>query len=216
MRCRKQPGASDERCMVFLDMVIYSVPTKRGGKSRRTVNTPNQPSIRAYFKTRVDPATTVRYKVRREETAGVNVGHLRRLARLGGTIPLGELAFNTLLCTVCQKGENEDSLIICDKCNKGYHLYCLKPSLPSVPSGEWFCSSCQENRKKSYYKNLARYQQSQSLIVDFFKLTRPIAMPARYNFRSSTKPSIINYILLIRRNGIVDDFEAFPSTKRKG
>ena len=180
------------------------------------MNIPNQPSIRTYFKAKVDPATTVRYKIRREETAGINLGHLRRLARLGGIVPLGELAFNTLLCTVCQKGEHEESLIICDKCNKGYHLYCLKPSLPSVPSGEWFCSACQENRKKSYYKNIARYQQSQSLIVDFFKLTRPIVMPSRYNFRSSTKPSRVHGILFIRRGGIAYDFETFSTTKRKG
>ena len=170
-------------------IVIGSVSAKRGRKSGDVADSLNQPSIHSYFKAAVQPETTIRYKVLREETSGITVGHLRRLARLGGTIPLGEVAFNTLRCDVCNSGDHDESIILCDKCNKGFHLYCLKPILPSVPSGEWYCSSCAENRKKSYYRHLAKYQQSQSLIVDFFKLTRPIPSPSRYNFRGSTKPS---------------------------
>ncbi|KAK8800269.1 hypothetical protein WA171_004904 [Blastocystis sp. BT1] len=166
------------------------VGPKPGRRSRVEADLSNQLKIDTYFTAYSTPTTSVKYKVLREETAGITVGHLRQLARLGGIVPLGALAFNTMLCDICGKGENEDSIIICDKCNKGFHLYCLKPILPSVPSGEWFCDACRENQKRKYYRNLARYQENQSLIVDFFKLERPIPVPVRYNFRRSTMPKM--------------------------
>ena len=122
-------------CIEILQALTSSVSPKHGRKSRVVVDSSNQLKIDTYFTVQSVPATSVKYTVLREETAGITVGHLRQLARLGGIVPLGELAFNTLLCDVCGKGEDEDSIIICDKCNKGFHLYCLKPILPSVPSG---------------------------------------------------------------------------------
>lgn len=122
----------------------------------------------------------------REETYGINVGHLRRLARLGGVVPLGEIAFNKMMCEVCGKGDDEDLIIICDKCNKGFHLYCLKPILPSVPSGDWFCDKCREKNQQRYTNVRRKLEESQSLIVDFFKLEKPIPVVSKYYLRSST------------------------------
>lgn len=188
-RCRRQPVVLGAECMKIHLTISISVAPKPGRRSRVEADLSNQLKIDTYFTAYSTPTTSVKYKVLREETAGITVGHLRQLARLGGIVPLGALAFNTMLCDICGKGENEDSIIICDKCNKGFHLYCLKPILPSVPSGEWFCDACRENQKRKYYRNLARYQENQSLIVDFFKLERPIPVPVRYNFRRSTMPS---------------------------
>ena len=122
----------------------------------------------------------------RDETYGVNVGHLRRLARLGGIVPLGEMAFDKMMCEICGKGDDEDLIIICDKCNKGFHLYCLTPILPSVPSGDWFCSKCCEKKQQQYRTVRHKLEESQSLIVDFFKLERPIPVVSKYELRSST------------------------------
>jgi hypothetical protein len=45
------------------------------------------------------------------------------------------------VCDACKGGENKDLIILCDvrDCEAGYHLYCMKPALPHVPTGEWFC-----------------------------------------------------------------------------
>ena len=169
----------------------YSVSPRRGRNQPKESDTTNQSRIDSYFSVQSVPAPVSQYKVLREETAGINLGHLRRLERLGGIVPLGEMAFDSLLCDVCGKGENEESIIICDNCNKGFHLYCVKPILPSVPAGEWFCPRCRDNKKKKYYRNLARYQENQSLIVDFFKLDKPIPVSIKYNFRRTTMPKSI-------------------------
>jgi hypothetical protein len=33
-------------------------------------------------------------------------------------------------------------LILCDNCDKGFHIYCLNKVLSEVPQGTWYCDSC--------------------------------------------------------------------------
>eukprot|EP00884_Botryococcus_braunii_P010329 jgi/Botrbrau1/19298/Bobra.0073s0041.1 len=50
---------------------------------------------------------------------------------------------STMLCEHCHFGSHEDQIIICDGCDKGWHIWCRKPALTSVPAEErWICSSC--------------------------------------------------------------------------
>ncbi|NWI01360.1 AIRE regulator, partial [Tichodroma muraria] len=45
-------------------------------------------------------------------------------------------------CAACGDG---GELICCDGCPRAFHLACLVPPLPHVPSGTWRCGSCVEN-----------------------------------------------------------------------
>jgi len=45
-------------------------------------------------------------------------------------------------CQVCQSPYDEDKMLLCDKCNAGWHLDCLNPPLATVPSGRWECPIC--------------------------------------------------------------------------
>ncbi len=45
-------------------------------------------------------------------------------------------------CQVCQRTDDADRMLLCDNCNGGYHLFCLKPKLTQVPIGNWYYSSC--------------------------------------------------------------------------
>lgn len=40
-------------------------------------------------------------------------------------------------CQFCQSGENEDKLLLCDGCDRGYHTYCFKPQMDKIPEGDW-------------------------------------------------------------------------------
>eukprot|EP00232_Nephroselmis_pyriformis_P027122 CAMPEP_0182870104 /NCGR_PEP_ID=MMETSP0034_2-20130328/10324_1 /TAXON_ID=156128 /ORGANISM="Nephroselmis pyriformis, Strain CCMP717" /LENGTH=612 /DNA_ID=CAMNT_0025002593 /DNA_START=99 /DNA_END=1934 /DNA_ORIENTATION=+ len=51
------------------------------------------------------------------------------------------------ICEVCKGAAHEDKMILCDRCDCGYHMYCLSPPLEKVPDGDWFCARCiQEER----------------------------------------------------------------------
>ncbi|XP_076002074.1 tyrosine-protein kinase BAZ1B [Genypterus blacodes] len=46
-------------------------------------------------------------------------------------------------CKVCRKKDDDEKLILCDECNKAFHLFCLRPALYRIPDGEWLCQACQ-------------------------------------------------------------------------
>ena len=45
-------------------------------------------------------------------------------------------------CKICHLKGIGTTLILCDDCNLGYHLQCLRPALSDVPVGHWSCVAC--------------------------------------------------------------------------
>jgi hypothetical protein len=61
------------------------------------------------------------------------------------------------LCEICQLDRNHRKQLICDECEKGFHLYCLDPPL-ETPSAEdeWFCPGCEVYLKAAHNRNEKR------------------------------------------------------------
>jgi uncharacterized Zn finger protein (UPF0148 family) len=51
-----------------------------------------------------------------------------------------------VVCTVCDRDDDDESMLLCDGCDAGYHMGCLSPPLTSVPQGDWFCPPCDERQ----------------------------------------------------------------------
>ena len=45
-------------------------------------------------------------------------------------------------CGVCKLSNKQSEMLECDKCNQGYHMFCMDPPLSEVPEGDWFCHKC--------------------------------------------------------------------------
>ena len=45
-------------------------------------------------------------------------------------------------CEVCQRGDREHILLLCDSCDLAYHTTCLAPPLDRIPRGSWYCDLC--------------------------------------------------------------------------
>eukprot|EP01044_Picomonas_judraskeda_P004298 COSAG03_NODE_376_length_8389_cov_5.712666_3_plen_855_part_00 len=45
-------------------------------------------------------------------------------------------------CATCGQDTDPGKQLLCDKCQQGYHTYCLDPPLAEVPAEEWLCPSC--------------------------------------------------------------------------
>nr|CAD7194260.1 unnamed protein product [Timema douglasi] len=43
-------------------------------------------------------------------------------------------------CIQCKDPADEDKMLFCDMCDRGYHIYCV--GLRRVPSGRWHCKEC--------------------------------------------------------------------------
>lgn len=46
-------------------------------------------------------------------------------------------------CTICKDPDAHDNMVICDGCDRMFHLRCLMPPQSTVPSGSWLCPACQ-------------------------------------------------------------------------
>uniref|UniRef100_A0A4W6ET75 Bromodomain adjacent to zinc finger domain, 2A n=1 Tax=Lates calcarifer TaxID=8187 RepID=A0A4W6ET75_LATCA len=53
-----------------------------------------------------------------------------------------ERSVTKVTCQVCRKGDNDECLLLCDSCDRGCHMYCLRPKITQVPEGDWFCPTC--------------------------------------------------------------------------
>ena len=58
-------------------------------------------------------------------------------------------------CMICDQAANADDLLICDSCDKGFHMDCLEPPLSKLPEGRWICPICvpPPNRKRGMNKS---------------------------------------------------------------
>uniref|UniRef100_A0A669BL35 Bromodomain adjacent to zinc finger domain 2B n=1 Tax=Oreochromis niloticus TaxID=8128 RepID=A0A669BL35_ORENI len=60
-----------------------------------------------------------------------------------------ERAIMKVHCQFCQKGDNEELLLLCDGCDRGCHTYCHKPKINTVPDGDWFCPACESKQSRT-------------------------------------------------------------------
>ncbi|ESQ30415.1 hypothetical protein EUTSA_v10011311mg [Eutrema salsugineum] len=58
--------------------------------------------------------------------------------------PSREYMSKAMTCQMCQGTINEvETVLICDACEKGYHLKCLQANnMKGIPKSEWHCSRC--------------------------------------------------------------------------
>ena len=63
------------------------------------------------------------------------------------------------VCYLCRKNEDENNLVLCDRCKETFcHYYCC--NLKKMPVGKWFCEFCQEELKER--------RENKKKIVKFF------------------------------------------------
>lgn len=66
---------------------------------------------------------------------------------------------NCKVCNICRDSGNADAMLICDLCDKGYHMKCLAPPLNKKPTGllavagNWVCSVCDKNNNNKKEKS---------------------------------------------------------------
>lgn len=70
-------------------------------------------------------------------------------------------------CQKCNKHDHPEWILLCDKCDKGYHCSCLVPMLFIIPEGDWFCPPCQQAKLietlESQLENLDKEMKAKEL-----------------------------------------------------
>ena len=47
-------------------------------------------------------------------------------------------------CVVCREKKDATTMLLCDQCQRGWHMACLTPPLSTLPRGEWICPRCKK------------------------------------------------------------------------
>lgn len=50
-------------------------------------------------------------------------------------------------CDVCRRSDREETMLLCDGCNHGFHIECLSPPLNQIPVGFWYCDDCYDSEE---------------------------------------------------------------------
>jgi hypothetical protein len=75
-----------------------------------------------------------------------------------------EDSYSNVTCEKCGSGEGDDELLLCDKCDRGFHMKCLRPIVVRVPIGTWLCVDCSDQRPVR--------RLSQKKILHFFRIEK--------------------------------------------
>ena len=98
----------------------------------------------------VDEATQLQRRVRHivPETSRPQMyeGDVNVENEISDTVPAAQdnsdVQFHNDECSICDRTDNEDNMLLCDHCHRAYHTSCITPALTSIPDGEWRCPAC--------------------------------------------------------------------------
>lgn len=60
-------------------------------------------------------------------------------------------------CVACGRNNRPTKMLLCDSCDKPFHLSCLSPPLNSIPKGDWICNNCIIGNGYYGFKEESRY-----------------------------------------------------------
>ena len=111
------------------------------------------------------------------------------------------------LCEMCAGGHHEDQMILCDKCDNGYHMYCLIPPLEGVPPGDWFCPNCIAVEKRATDVHVGFKPGKTYTLNEYSAMAK--AFKNKWCARGPSRPP---YSEIVTRTGATDKA---PSTRDK-
>jgi len=53
-----------------------------------------------------------------------------------------------ICCELCDDKLHDDRMLLCDECERGFHMDCLTPPLKEIPLGMWYCDDCQSDMRE--------------------------------------------------------------------
>ena len=95
-------------------------------------------------------------------------------------MPVRELIeeeIQNIVCQECNGPDDEDEMLLCDECDRGWHIFCLDPPLPSVPKGNWTRADCRQKAKQC--EMVTGLRHTDLMQQGYGRLEAPVAIDAQ-------------------------------------
>jgi len=119
-------------------------------------------------------ATQTAWQVGSAESRKQKRRFMHHIARQGGVKAQWENWYDNIRCQICDRGDQEDKMLLCDGCDCGYHMHCISPILVSYPKGKWFCNGCRpsivQKPPPSFDEEAKGFKQNQASIFEYFRI----------------------------------------------
>ena len=102
--------------------------------------------------------------------------------------PLRVDDYGDVSCEICRSPEEDEQIVLCDHCNRGYHLACLSPPLTTVPEGSWFCSAVCGSGTRAVASHCPTSSVSHSIAQRLSSVAPSHAMPFAHTTRFDLSP----------------------------
>lgn len=120
-------------------ITAYKEATARAGTVKRNRVVRQQ----RLYQVEWQPTVVERWSLQYHQDAGYVPKTMRAVDR---SVLLNEDP-DAIECEHCfgNHSEERDALLLCDGCDKGYHMACLPDQLHDVPEGQWLCPECMQH-----------------------------------------------------------------------
>lgn len=86
--------------------------------------------------------------------------------------PLPGLCIDCAICEVCHSETNPEDMMLCDRCEKGFHTFCLeREEGAEVPTGSWYCHECGGQEKPKPFDPTKRARKKTEKQLSYEKAT---------------------------------------------
>ena len=133
-------AAADDARLAVRPRAVHTIPLIWGGD-----NNPHSWQVPAEGLVRAFDAAEAKAEQQRLETCGggADGAYSSALAQaLSGELTHIGANDGSVRCEVCGSAGDAETMLLCDRCDRGYHTGCLQ--LGAVPDGEWYCPPCAE------------------------------------------------------------------------
>lgn len=94
------------------------------------------------FNAQVPPRSSLACFLRRGSRPISTILPARCVRSPGPSLMCSDFRAGLQVCEICTMDNDPDKIVLCDGCDRGYHLNCLSPPLSEVPASQFFCDTC--------------------------------------------------------------------------
>ncbi|XP_070577872.1 bromodomain adjacent to zinc finger domain protein 1A-like isoform X2 [Ptychodera flava] len=147
----KQKASQEAAMKEFQAMMAASKKKKKNEKKRKDDSDGESSDDESSSDEETEPSKPEKTVYERWEESLMSSTSLPQLFLHMATLEASIMWSKSILnarCRICRRKGDAEHMLLCDGCDRGHHMYCLKPQVKVIPPGDWFCYDCRPKQAR--------------------------------------------------------------------